>query len=71
MIDTDTIDLRQTGIGDVLSGSAGGVNGLMTGGANNVANSGGNSVADVSGSAGDLTTRSPQVGVGHFHIAWQ
>lgn len=52
---------KQTGLGDVLSGTAQGTNTLESGGANNLLNSGGKSVADVSDSAGDLITR--QVGV--------
>lgn len=48
---------RQTGLGDVLSGTAQGTNTLLSGGANNAISSAGNSVADVSNSAGDLVTR--------------
>ena len=44
----------QAGVGDLLSGAAGGTNSLIAGGANNLLNNGGNSVADVSSLAGDL-----------------
>lgn len=54
----------KAGTGDVLSGTAGGLNALLSGGANNLLNNAGNSVADVSGSAGDLITRSPEPQVG-------
>ena len=60
---------KQTGLGDVLSGTAQGTGTLESGGVNNAVNSAGNSMADVSSSAGNLINRSPiaQVGVS----AWQ
>jgi hypothetical protein len=54
----------QTGLGDVESGLAQGVNTVLSGGANNAVNSVGNSVADLSSSAGDLIARSPEPQVG-------
>lgn len=58
------------GTGDVLSGTAGGANALLSGGANNLVSSTGNSVADLSSSAGNLVNRSPipQVGVSTAHL---
>lgn len=61
------------GTGDVLSGTAGGANALLSGGANNLVSSTGNSVADLSSSAGNLVNRSPepQVGVSIAHLPEQ
>jgi hypothetical protein len=54
------------GTGDLLSGTAGGLNAVLSGGANNLVSSAGNSVADLASSGGNLINRSPetQVGVG-------
>ena len=45
---------QQSGVGDVLAGTASGTDTLLSGGVNNLLNSAGNSVADVSNSAGDV-----------------
>jgi hypothetical protein len=48
------------GTGDFLSGTAGGLNAVLSGGANNLVNSAGNSVADLANSGGNLINRSPE-----------
>jgi hypothetical protein len=53
-----------TGTGDLASGTAGGLNAVLSGGANNLVSSAGNSVADLANSGGNLINRSPEPQVG-------
>jgi hypothetical protein len=52
------------GAGDLLSGTASGLNAVLSGGANNLVSSAGNSVADLASSGGNLINRSPRPQVG-------